>query len=132
MAIVEMRGGSLRKHLERQTKDELVRRYMELLRAYEKARPGIQIMIAELAVDVYAGESCDQHQPYWRASAEGDRDGAGGVPNPLTLDAETFRPGTQIFVYEPQCPACGQVREFCEYDDGCGFDWQQRDEERYA
>lgn len=132
MSVVEFRGGDLRKHMERKSKEEIIQEYMDLLRLWKQATPGRRTMEAELAVDVYCGENCDEHQPYWRASAEGDRDGPGEIPNPLELDMATFSPGTRVFVFEPECPRCGQVRVTCEQDEGCDFDWRKRDEERYA
>lgn len=132
MTIVEFRGGDLRKHLSRKTKDELVHKYMTLLRLYESATPGHQIMEAELAVDVYEGPNCDQHRPYWKGWGEGDKCSPSELPDPLQMLSSTFRPGTRVFVYEPVCPRCTQIRELCEGDEGCDFDWRQRDEEHYS
>lgn len=132
MAIVEFRGGDLSNHLRRKRKEKLVDAYIRLLRAYEQATPGRRIMEAELAVDVYDGETCDQHRPYWKGWGEGDKDAASEIGDTIELSIAKFRPGTQVFIYEPVCPQCEQARELCEGDQDCDYDWRERDEIHYG
>lgn len=85
------------------------------------------IMWAEVVVDCYAGDSCDQHEKRWRVYAEGDKDDSRSV-EPITLNVAAFPPGTRVVVSVPTCPECGIDAENCR----CGFDWKGWAEDRYA
>ena len=91
----------------------------------------VEIGRAELKVDYYAGESCDQHRPGWEAHMDGDMDSERGLQE-LTLGALVFRPGTKVIITEPCCPECHCPREMCEQSKWCDFDWRGWDEEQYA
>lgn len=91
----------------------------------------VEIGRAELKVNCYTGEKCDQHKPEWHGHFDGDRDG-GKIGGDITLGANTFRPGTKVIITEPCCPECHCPREMCEQDKGCDFDWRGWDEEQYA
>lgn len=86
---------------------------------------------AELKVDCYAGETCDQHRPVWHGFFEGDR-GDGEIGDTINLGVEQFRPGTKVSILEPVCPQCDKGRELCESDGDCLFDWKEWDEGQYA
>lgn len=95
---------------------------------------------AEMAPDMYGGESCDQLIPSWTANADGEE--SERVGNMLTLDARTFPPGTKVVVREPVCPDCGDRRSplFPIPEAGpiyggscvCGFDWDLWVSEQYS
>lgn len=85
------------------------------------------IMWAELQVDCYGGDSCDQHERRWATQAEGDKDGD-ATREPLRLALEAFPVGTRVVVEVPVCPQCDVDAENCQ----CGFDWKQWAEDRYA
>ncbi|UWS09851.1 hypothetical protein K4K98_11030 [Phaeobacter inhibens] len=70
-----------------------------------------ETMRAEMVPDVYADQNCDQHEPRWMGSTEGDIDSGGdvGIDGVILLDAKIFPPGTKITVSEPECPDCGTV-----------------------
>ncbi|MGZ4953561.1 MAG: hypothetical protein ACXV8Q_00495 [Methylobacter sp.] len=85
------------------------------------------ILRAELKVDCYDGEKCDQHKKYWETYADGDMS-SDTSSEPLVLDITQFPPGTKIQVSIPLCPKCTVDVEMCE----CGYDWKQWAEEMYA
>lgn len=84
-------------------------------------------MRAELKVDCYGGESCEEHVPYWWMYADGDMD-SDTSRGPIALDPKAFPPGTKVTVEIPVCPECDCHPENCQ----CGFDWKQWAEEQYA
>lgn len=90
----------------------------------------VEVGRAELKVDCYAGETCDQHEPGWEAQMDCDRESVHGLQE-LTLGAAHFRPGTKVIITAPVCPECDMQREICESDD-CDFDWRAWDEVQYA
>lgn len=94
------------------------------------------IMWAEKKVDVYSGDNCDEHKPFWWGYAEGDKQD-GDIDDPLTLSLSQFPAGTKITISVPICPNCDLDRDFtnktatpemCE----CGFNWKGRDDEKYS
>lgn len=98
-----------------------------------------ETMRAEMAPDVYAGKTCDQHKPRWVASADGDKDGWEPVGQLLELSAHTFPPGTKISVMEPCCPNCQEVPSLMDmpgqsgkWECGCDFDWQEFANNEYS
>lgn len=86
---------------------------------------------AELKVDCYTGEKCDQHKSEWHGHFDGDRDG-GKIGGEITLGANAFTPGTKIVIKEPVCPECDCPRSVCVLEEDCLFDWKAWDEEQYA
>lgn len=86
---------------------------------------------AEVKVDIYAGECCQDHKPYIEAFVDGDRE-SDSLPQ-LLIDAKRWPPGTKIKIEVPCCPECGLDAEFknesgnCE----CGFNWVEWVEEQY-
>ena len=86
-----------------------------------------EIMRAELKVDVYAGEKCDEHRKYWNAYATGDMQDE-DFSEPIELALEQFPPGTKITITVPCCPDCEEIQETCD----CGFDWKKWAEEQYS
>lgn len=93
--------------------------------------PMHEIMRAERRVDCYAGETCDQHRPVWRAYCDGDRDSSDSAED-LVLDCKTLPAGAIVTVSIPVCPECGMDVENCQLTDDCGFDWKAWAEEQYA
>lgn len=95
-----------------------------------------ETMRATQAPDVYGGKNCDQHEPRWIGSADGDKDGDGpvGVEGVLKLDATTFPPGTKVTVHEPECPQCHTVPSWTgnRWECECNFDWHAFAENRFA
>lgn len=91
----------------------------------------VQIANAELKVNCYTGETCDQHAPEWHGYFDGDKEG-GKIGDTITLPVGNFRPGTKIVITEPVCPECHFPRELCEQTKHCDFDWKAWDEEQYA
>lgn len=89
-----------------------------------------QIANAELKVDFYAGQTCDQNLQEWHGYFEGDKEG-GKIGQEISLGADNFRPGTRIIIQEPVCPTCDVPRSLCESSE-CSFEWKQWDEEKYA
>jgi hypothetical protein len=96
---------------------------------------------AEMKPDVYAGDSCDQVEPRWEVSSEGDMGGSDTLET-VELDARTFPPGTKITIEEPVCPQCGDLPEpiFPIPEGGplyagpcsCGFDWDAWTRDQYS
>jgi hypothetical protein len=85
-----------------------------------KAIKFAEIMRAERRVDVYGGDSCEEHIPRWWMYAEGDKD-SDESREPLTLRPENFPAGTLVTVEIPVCPDCGTDAQMCD----CGFDWKK-------
>lgn len=88
-------------------------------------------MRAELKVDCYGGESCEEHERHWWMYAEGDRDSDRSA-DPLVLDIKYFPPGTKVTVEFPVCPDCGLHAGHDADTCDCGFDWKNWVEEQYA
>ena len=86
-----------------------------------------KIMQAELKVDIYTGEECNQHESYWNIYVEGDKE-ADNAESDLIFSTKLFKPGTKITVECPVCPKCEQLSETCK----CGFDWKKWIENKYA
>ncbi|KRS15634.1 hypothetical protein [Roseovarius indicus] len=88
------------------------------------------------APNVYAGETCDQHEPRWIGSAEGDKDGAGpvGLEDALMLSATTFPPGTIVTIHEPECPQCHTVPTWMggRWECECDLDWRGFAEDHFS
>lgn len=100
-----------------------------------------ETMRAEMAPDVNSGPNCDDHDPRWIGSADGDMDGPGevGIGGNITLSAMIFPPGTTITVSEPVCPNCGTVPHLMStwpeqqvWECECDFDWRAFATDRYA
>ena len=101
-----------------------------------------EIMSAEMHPDVYGGPKCDQIEPLWWGSADGDKDGPGPIGEPphgdISLRSNTFPPGTRIRVEFPECPECGEpAPPICDWGNGgykcnCGFDWKEWTEVEYS
>lgn len=94
-----------------------------------------EIERAELQLDIYGGEDCDQHHKRWVVEVDGDI-GQDILDTDETLDFETckYPPGTRITVEVPVCPTedCDELRTHDEDECvGCGFDWKEWDEDRY-
>lgn len=102
------------------------------------------IMNAELKLDVYAGENCDESEPQWEAYYEGDMDGDTGKDD-IVLTPSYFPPGTKVTIAVPECPTCGLPRMTVasHQDDGtviiaheakcdCGFDWLKWEMNEYS
>jgi acetone carboxylase gamma subunit len=93
-----------------------------------------EVMRAELSVDVYCGDNCDEHEKQWDIQADGDM---GNVIEkaPLVLDLSSFPAGTVVTVSEPLCPKCGEVYDSCmvrSIEPYCDFDWRNWAEEQYS
>ena len=86
-------------------------------------------MRAELKLDCYQGNNCDETEPYWRTYAEGDKEGMdSNFKESLELSPEAFPAGTKIIVSIPVCPECEMDCELCD----CGFDWKGWAENKYS
>lgn len=90
------------------------------------------VMQAQMEPDLYAGDNCDEVNPRWHATAEGDRDSE--YISIVELDAKHFPAGTKVSISVPCCPACGinayhprDEQDKCE----CGFDWPAWTQEKY-
>lgn len=85
--------------------------------------------------NVYAGDNCDQHEPYIEMYCEGDMESSGPM-NEICFDKNRWPVGTKITFHVPCCPnpECDLDAEFqdehgkCE----CGFDWKNWAEEKYS
>lgn len=102
------------------------------------------IMNAELKLDVYAGENCDESKPQWESYCEGDMDGDTGTSD-IVLGVSFFPPGTKVTVAIPECPKCTfpRMTHASHKDDGtvvisheakceCGFDWLEWELSEYS
>lgn len=102
------------------------------------------IMQAELKLDVYAGENCDESKPLWESYCEGDMDGDTGTAD-IRLTVDYFPPGTKVTIEIPECPDCSfpRMTHASHKDDGsvvirhedkceCGFDWVQWELNEYS
>lgn len=88
----------------------------------------LEIMRAELKVNCYDGDNCDQHKKYWNSFAEGDKQDDDMSEKDLTLNLDQFPPGTKVVISVPECPECEMDVESCD----CGFDWKNWVEEQYS
>ncbi|WP_347361436.1 hypothetical protein [Vibrio vulnificus] len=89
----------------------------------------------EVKAYVYAGDKCDQHEPYLEAWCEGDMDTERSQV--LSFNSKRWPVGTKLQVMVPVCPT-----EDCHVDaesqdengkcTECGFDWKNWAEERYS
>lgn len=92
---------------------------------------------AEIRVDTYGGDSCEEHIPYWRVYAEGDRDD-NTQSTPLILDLKAFPVGTKVTIEVPVCPECRMARDVCEEiqrlvkNSECSFDWKEWEIGQYS
>lgn len=90
------------------------------------------VATGEVKVDVYCGDSCQEHTPYIETQCEGDM--ASEQMSDFSFDAKRWPAGTKILVQVPQCPKCEMDAEYqdehkkCE----CGFDWKVWAEEQYS
>lgn len=84
-------------------------------------------MNAELIVDCYAGDSCEEHAKLWKMYAAGDMD-EDKSSTPIVFDINRFPVGTKIYVEVPVCPSCDIDRELCN----CEFNWRSWEEEVYG
>ena len=82
-----------------------------------------QVSMAELKVDTYHGDNCDEPKPFFDVYTEGDMDSE-QLNGSIEISVEAYPPGTKIIIQEPCCPKCTMVRELCELDEGCDFDWK--------
>jgi len=102
-------------------------------------------MTAEVKVDCYAGETCDQHRKYFDMYCDGDMDGGECAEKEIVINLEHLPPGALITVKYPRCPSCGQPREdSMNFVEGvykitghpdtcdCGFDWHKWADEQYS
>lgn len=102
------------------------------------------IMRAEVKVDCYGGDSCDQLTPYFDMYCEGDMD-SDNVTDDIVIKLSELPPGATVEVKYPCCPECGLPREEkFEFLDGrytiagfkeacsCGFDWLEWTLDRYS
>lgn len=87
-----------------------------------------ETMHAVQAPDVYAGDGCDEHEAQWSGCAAGDKDGEGVIGKTISLNADTFPPGTRISISEPVCPICEAVPSRSRVSDNwsceCDFNWR--------
>ncbi len=103
-----------------------------------------EIMWADLELDVYCGDKCDESEPQWHTFCEGDMD-SDTDRKPLILDAKHFPPGTRVTVSIPECPECYTPRDVLVTSDGsnqhiehettcsgCGFDWSAWEQNEYS
>lgn len=103
------------------------------------------IMTAEVKVDCYSGENCDQHRKYFDMYCDGDMEGGENGEDQIVIDLAQLPPGAKITVQYPVCPECGTAREdSMQFVEGvykivghpdmcqCGFDWKNWAEEEYA
>jgi len=87
----------------------------------------------EVKANVYAGDNCEQHEPYIEMSHEADM-GSSGPMDDLTFDKKRWPVGTKITIEVPSCPDCHLDAEYqgengkCE----CGFDWKNWADEQYS
>lgn len=96
---------------------------------------------AEMAPDLYAGDTCDQEKPRWRIWSEGDM-GDHDYIDTAKLAAKHFPPGTKITIEVPCCPRCDEPLDCgpnpetkaIEYPAtcDCGFDWKAWVADRYS
>lgn len=82
---------------------------------------------AEVRVNCYKGENCDEHENYWNSFWEGDKQDD-DHEDPIVLDAKTLPPGTKVTIEFPLCPKCYMSQECCN----CGFDWHNWAEEEFS
>jgi len=92
-----------------------------------------EIEWAEMKPDVYAGKKCNEHEPRFEVSAEGDMQS--GTTDKLEYFANLLPAGSKIIVSVPCCPNdfCGigadqAIDNVCE----CGFHWKNWTEEQYS
>lgn len=104
------------------------------------------IMTAEVKVDCYAGDTCDQQRKYFNIYCAGDMQDDDSSEKKLTIKLSELPPGARVLVQYPVCPECGTTREdkFRHSGGGsmkiighsekchCGFDWHQWVENEYA
>jgi hypothetical protein len=92
------------------------------------------VATGEVKVDVYCGDSCEEHKPYIETQCEGDM--ATEQMDDFSFDAKRFPAGTKITVEVPTCPN-DDCELDAEYQDEnkkceCGFDWKVWAEEQYS
>lgn len=90
---------------------------------------------AEIKADVYAGENCDQHEPYIEAWCEGDM--GSEEMDEITFDSKRWPVGTKLQVHVPRCPnsdcdADAELQDENGKCTECGFDWKNWAEEQYS
>lgn len=90
---------------------------------------------AEIKADVYAGENCDQHEPYIETWCEGDMDT--NTSKEISFDCKRWPVGTKLQVMVPTCPGedCHANAELQDENGKCtecGFDWKNWANEQYS
>lgn len=104
----------------------------------------------EVIVDVYQGESAQEHNNLWSCHFEGDMDSE--TLGTVILQARALPPGTFLKLELPVCPKCGEVPEKTSHaelvdktedgdivwdyiwkcDTDCDMDWRQFAEDNYS
>lgn len=114
--------------------DSEIENAVEYLRN-ELTYPDVELEEADKVVhepDVYSGENCDEHRPRW--VGDFPKHGKDDVGDTVSLKVEHFPPGTEIRIYVPDCPRCGESADIYwpETTCGCGFDWHKWADEKYG
>lgn len=96
----------------------------------------VETMWAEVKVDCYNGENGDEHEKYWNAYANGDKQDD-NFKEDIVLDLEQYPAGTKVIISEPICPKCSEVYGNCMVrgygnNNECNFDWKNWEEEQYS
>lgn len=90
---------------------------------------------AEVKVNVYGGDSCEEHIRYIEVWSEGDM--GSDTMQEVSFDCKRWPVGTKLIVKVPCCPNpdCDADAEFQDQDGKCtecGFDWINWAEEQYS
>ena len=105
-----------------------------------------QIMTAEVKLDCYAGETCDQKRKFFNIFCDGDMQDDDTSEKQIIIKLADLPAGAKISVEYPVCPKCGMPREdkfkfgkggtmrtighnaTCE----CSFNWTEWEDNEYA